>query len=582
MYIDEVPNRSSRPTVLLRKGWREGKKTPKRTLANLTGWPAQKVEALRQLLRGLQMVPAEEAVAIERSLPHGHVAAVLEAIRRLGLEGLIASKRSRQRDLVIAMIVQHLIAPRSKLGTTRSWHTTTLAGELHVADADVDELYDALDWLLARQERIERKLAARHLEEGGRALYDVSNSHYEGRTCVLAHLGRDKATQACRLVIVYGVMTNARGCPVGVEVYSGDTGDPTTVPDQVEKLRGRFGLERIVLVGDRGMLTQARIDQLKEFPQLGWISALRSDGIRKLLDSGALQLSLFDRQDLAEIVSPDFPGERLVVCFNPLLHDERRRTREDLLGATEKELDKIARAVARRTRTPLTEQEIALRVGRVVHRFKVAKHFNLTIGDNLFVWKRNAESIEAEQALDGIYVIRTSEPAERLAPDHTVRAYKSLADVERAFRILKSFDIRVRPIRHRTEDHVRAHVFLCFLAYYVHWHMRQAVASLLFDDEDLQADRLRRDPVKPAHPSPGAQLKKHARRNTEGFPVHSFQTLLDELATQCRIWCRIPAGPAAQRPTHGPFVFEQLTEPTPLQERTFHLLEVFPGYGNSK
>jgi len=578
MYIETVPNRRSRPTILLREGWREGKKTPKRTLSNLTDWPAEKIEALRQLLAGRRMVPADEAYATEKSRAHGHVEAVLEMVRRLGLETLIASKRSRQRDLVVAMIVQQLLDADSKLGMTRLWRTSTLAQELGVEDADVDELYDALDWLRARQERIERRLAARHLEEGGRALYDVSNSRYEGRTCPLARLGRDKDSDRCRLVIAYGVMTDAHGCPVAVEVYAGDTGDPATVPDQVDKLRGRFGLERIVLVGDRGMLTQARIERLKEFPQLGWISALRSDAIRKLIVQGAIQPSLFDRQDLAEIVSPDFPGERLMVCYNPLLAEERRRTRQDLLQATEKEFAPIQRDAARRTHTPLSAEEIALRVGRVANRFKMAKHFDLTIADNRFVWNRKTQAIEAEQALDGIYVVRTSESAERLEPDNTVRAYKNLTDVERAFRFLKSPDIRIRPIRHHTEDHVRAHVLLCLLAYYVEWHMRRVLAPLLFDEENLEEARQRRDPVKPARPTPEAQRKKSQRRTAEGLPIHSWKTLMAHLANRTRNWCRI----AAQRSDQPPFRFEQLTECDPLQAKVFERIRLFPGYGNPK
>jgi transposase len=472
------------------------------------------------------------------------------------------------------MIAERILHPCSKLATTRLWHTTTLAEQLNVADADVDELYDALDWLLARQKRIEKNLAKRHLRDGDQALYDVSSSYYEGRTCVLAVHGHNRDGKKGLPIIVYGVMTDADGRPIAVDVYPGNTGDSTTVPDQVDKLRCEFGLSRVVLVGDRGMLTQTQIDNLKQYPQLGWISALRTGSIRKLAAAGTIQMSLFDQQNLAEIESPDFPDERLVVCFNPLLAEERARKREDLLRATERALDKIARAVRRRTRTPLGRDEIALRVGRVVNRFKVAKHFELVIEDGRFEWARNADAIAREAALDGIYVIRTSEPSQRLSAEDTVRSYKNLSHVERAFRTLKGIDLRVRPIRHRTEDHVRAHIFLCLLAYYVEWHMRKAWAPLLFDDEELDADRQIRDPVAPAKPSRSATKKKTTRRTTDGLPVHSFDTLLAELGTRCRNRCRTKTGKTG-------FIFDQISDPSPLQKRALELLRVCPVRGKS-
>jgi len=569
MFIDTIPNRNSPPAILLRKSVRRGKKTLKKTLLNLSDWPREVVAGLDRLLRGEKLASVNDLFAIERSTPHGHVEAILGMIETLGVDRLLASRHSRQRDLVVAMIAERILHPCSKLATTRLWHTTTLAEQLAVADADVDELYAALDWLLARQKRIEKKLAKRHLRDGDQALYDVSSSYYEGRTCVLAVRGHNRDGKKGLPIIVYGVMTDAEGRPVAVDVYAGNTGDPTTVPDQVEKLRGAFGLSRVVLVGDRGMLTQTQIVNLKQYPQLGWISALRSDAIRKLAAAGSIQMSLFDEQNLAEIESPEFPGERLVVCYNPQLAEERRRKRLELLAATEKELDRISREVKRRTNKPLGESEIGMKVGRVINRFKMAKHFSLTIEDNRFEWARNEEAIAAEAALDGIYVIRTSEPAERLSAEDTVRSYKNLSHVERAFRTLKGIDLRVRPIRHRTEDHVRAHIFLCLLAYYVEWHMRKAWAPLLFDDEELDADRKTRDPVAPAKPSRSAKKKKTSRRTDDGLPIHSFQTLLAELGTRCRNRCRTKTGKTG-------FTFDQVSAPSPLQKRALELLEVCP------
>ncbi len=576
MYIETVPNRNSRPAILLREAHREGRKVCKRTLANLTHWPTDQIESLRRVLRGEKLVPVGEVLTLERARPHGHVEAILRAIRKLGLEQLLGTKRCRARDLVVAMIAERLIHPGSKLACTRHWNDTTLAEELGVADADVDELYDALDWLLARQRRIERKLADRHLATDDHVLYDVTSSFYEGHTCPLAHHGHDRDGKKGLPIIVYGLMTDRAGRPVAVQVYPGNTGDPATVPDQVEKLRVRFNLSRAVLVGDRGMLTQARIKELKKHPDLGWISALRSGSIRRLLKEGSLHASLFDERNLAEIESPEFPGERLMACFNPDLAERRRRKRDELLAATERALTRIAGAVARRTRKPLTADEIGVKVGKVIHRFKMAKHFTWTIEDGTFEWSRREDAIREEAALDGIYVVRTSEPAARLSPEDTVRGYKNLARVEQAFRCLKGLDLRVRPIRHRTEGHVRAHIFLCVLAYYVEWHLRQAWMELLFQDEELAESGPRRDPVAPARASASAQEKKRKRTTRAGLGVQSWDTLLAHLATRTRNDCRF------RSPEDGKLspTVPQVTEPTPLQARAMELLEVYPVEGS--
>ena len=572
MYIEIVPNRSSRPAVLLREGWREGKKICKRTLANLTDWPAQKVDALRRVLKEELLVSPDEAFSIERSLPHGHVELILEAIKRLGLDEAISAKRTRERDLVMAMITERLIHPCSKLATTRLWHSTTLAEQLEVGDADEDELYAAMDWLLARQSRIEKKLAKQHLSEGCQVLYDVSSSYYEGHTCPLARLGHSRDKKRGKPIIVYGVLTDAQGRPLAVEVYPGNTGDPTTVPDQVNTLKERFGLDQVILVGDRGMLTQTQIDELKRHPGVGWISALRSEKVRKLFDQKYLQLSLFDQQNLAEIHSPDFPGERLMACFNPLLAQERKRKRRELLEATEQALEKISKEVKRRTKTPLSAAEIGTKVGKVVNRFKMGKHFELSITDGQFSYARRADAIEREAELDGIYVIRTSESKQSLSTEDAVRSYKNLAQVERVFRTFKGLDIRIRPIHHRTEERVRAHIFICLLAYYVEWHLRQVLAPLLFDDETLALDRKQRDPVAPAEPSTAAKTKKVARVTENGLPIHSFKTLMAEMGTRCRHRCRVKSDPEC------PPIFQD-TDPTPLQARALELTRLLPVQG---
>jgi len=573
MYIETVPNRNSPPAILLREGWREGKKTVKRTLANLSHWPAQKIESLRRLLRDETLVSPQELFTTQQTLPHGHVQAVLGIIRKLGLAALISAKRCRERDRVVAMIAQRLLDPCSKLATTRAWHTTTLAEELGVEEATEDNLYQAMDWLLARQERIEQKLAERHLADGCLVLYDVTSSYYEGRTCPLARFGHDRDGQKGRPIIVYGVMTDKEGCPISVQVYPGNTGDPKTVVDQVERLRQKFGLSRVVLVGDRGMLTQPQIDKIKQYPGWGWITALTSVAIRSLVKQGALQLSLLDEKNLAEIASPDYPGERLMACYNPLLADERGRKRRELLEATEKGLTKIGKEVARRKKKLLKESEIALKVGKVLGHYKMGKHFEYTIGEGSLQWKRREDAIQQEAKLDGIYVIRTSESKERLSPQATVRSYKSLSEVERAFRCLKGMDLRVRPIHHRTEERVPAHIFLCLLAYYVEWHLRRAWAPILFQDEERWKEREQRDPVGPAKPSASVRHKKSSHQTQEGLPVHSLETLMAELATRARVTYSLRSGDRTP-------IIKQVPEPTPLQARAYELIELLPVAGN--
>ncbi len=567
MYIDVVPNRNSPPAILLRESYRENGKVRKRTICNLSHWPPEKVERLRQLLTGKNLVPAESLFSIERSWPCGHVRAVLGTMRRLQLDRLIASRPSRMRSIVLALIAERILHPGSKLATTRTWHDSTLAEELGVGDVKVEEVYDALDWLGKRQRRIEKKLAARHLSEGGIALYDLSSSSYFGQHCSLARRGYNRDKRKDLPCIGYGLLTNGEGEPVSISVYPGNVGDPTTVSDQVEKLCGRFGLGKVLLVGDRGMLTESQISALKKHPGIGWISALRSSSIRSLVEGEAIQMSLFDEKNLAEISSPDYPGERLIACFNPLLAEDRRRTRNELLDATERDLEKIARTIARRKRKLLKKDEIGVKVGRIINRHKVAKHFRITIEDNMLTWERRHESIAREAALDGIYVIRTNEPKETLSAEDAVRNYKRLAVVERAFRCLKGIDLRVRPIWLRTEAHVRAHFFLCMLAYSVEVAMRRALAPLLCHDEELEQLRLTRDPVAPAQPSTSAKRKKATRRSNDDFPLHSFNSLLDHLATLQRHRCRIHGDSSSP-------AFYQETQPTPLQIRAFQLLQV--------
>jgi hypothetical protein len=562
MYVDIVPNRNSRPAILLREGWREGGKIKKRTIANLSDWPREQVEALRRVLRGdYGEGAAKPELVIERSLPHGAAAAVLGMIGKLKLAEVISAKSCRERELVVGMIAERLLHPGSKLATTRLWKSSTLAEELGVEDADEDDLYAALDWLVLRQDRIERKLAGRHLGEGRLVMYDATSSYYEGRTCPLAQWGHNRDGKKGKKIIVYGVLTDGEGRPVAVSVYRGNTGDPSTVLDQVEKLRARFGLSRVVLVGDRGMLAETQLAVLREHPGLGWITALRSGAIRELVEQGAIQLSLFEERNLMELTHPDYPGERLLVCLNPQLRAERARKREELLRATEKELGRIAAMVLRRKKQVMKREEIALKVGKVLDRWKVGKHFRLVIAEGRFEFFREEAAISAEAALDGLYVIRTSEPAGKLPAAEVVRAYKGLSAVERLFRTLKGLELRVRPIFHRDPDRVRAHVFLCLLAYYVEWHLRRSLAPLLFDDEFPDREC---DPVAPAKISDQAQHKKRRRQTAAGLPLHSFDSLLLELATLTRNTCRFSRSPA----------FTQLSQPTPLQTKVFELLGV--------
>jgi transposase len=577
MYIAVVPNRNSPPAILLREGWREGDKTRQRTLANLSDWPPEKIETLRRLLHNEPLVSPHDLFTTQKTVLHGHVQAILEMIRKLELDRLISSQPGRERDLVVGMIMQRLLDPCSKLATTREWHTTTLAEELGVGEATENDLYAAMDWLLERKERIEKKLATRHLQEGGLVLYDVSSSFYEGRKCPLAQFGHDRDGKKDLPIIVYGVMTNGEGCPVAVEVYPGNTADPTTVGDQIEKLRERFGLSRVVIVGDRGMLTQPQIDKLKLHPGMGWITALKSRAIRELVEQGALQLSLLDEKNLAEIRSPDYPGERLMVCHNPVLEEDRKRKREALLVATEKSLEKISKEVARRKKKPLPAAAIGVKVGKVLGHYKMGKHFVCTIGESSFHWNRQAQSIEQEEKLDGIYVLRTSEPEERLSAEDTVRSYKSLAEVERAFRCLKGVDLLVRPIRHRTEDRVPAHIFLCVLAYYVEWHLRRAWSPLLFEDEEREEERKRRDPILPAQPSASAQQKKQSHQTADDLPVQSFKSLLAELAKRARVTYALKSEEVGKKSTS---TFSQVPEPTPVQARAYELIRMFSVAGN--
>ena len=575
MYVAKVPNRKSPPAILLRESYRQGGKVKSRTLANLTHLPSQQIEALRSALAGSAAAPAAplpDAFCISRSLPHGHVAAVLGCLRNLELDSILDPAPGRQRDLVIAMIVARIIEPASKLATARGLHCDTLhhsLGEmLHLDSADETELYQAMDWLLPQQSRIEQALAKRHLSQGGLVLYDLTSTYFEGRHCPLAKLGHSRDDKSGKLQIVFGLLTNASGCPVAVEVFAGNTSDPKTVAAQVNKLRQQFGLSDVVLIGDRGMITSARIrEDLPASHGIQWISALRATQIQKLAAGGQLQMSLFDQTDLVEIAHPDFPGERLIVCFNPLLAEERARKRPELLAATEKQLEKIAAATKRGKRPLRGKQNIGLRAGRILNRYKMGKHFQLRIEEDSFHYQRKTANIEREENLDGIYVIRTSVKNEVLSSQQVVASYKSLSGVERAFRSLKTVDLQVRPIHHRLPERVRAHILLCMLAYYVEWHMRQLLAPILFDDDDrAQAQAARASIVAPAQRSASAKLKALTKETADGLKVHSFQTLMGDLATIVKN--RI-------QPTDKNFVvFDMLTEPTVIQQRALDLLGV--------
>jgi hypothetical protein len=580
MYVESVPNRASPPAILLRESYREGGKVKKRTILNLSDWPTERVAGLKMLLKGGTVIPPDQtAITITRSLPHGHVAATLGTARKIGLDRLLGPDGNRCRDLVLAMVVSRLLEPGSKLAAARALSPDTasssLGQQLGLGMVDEDELYSALDWLAVRQPAIETALAKSHLAGGTLVLYDVSSSYLEGRCCPLAQYGKNRDGKRGKLQIVYGLLCAPDGCPVAIEVFEGSTGDPTTLTSQVTKLKERFGLDHVVLVvglqptgltrGERGMITQARITADLTTAGLDWITALRAPAINALREAGALQMSLFDERDMASITSPAFPGERLIVCRNRALMAERARKREDLLVATERELARIAAAVAR-TRRPLRgAAKIGLEVGAVLDKHKMAKHFTLDITDSHFGFVRKTEQIAAEAALDGIYVVRTSLPATVLDDATTVRSYKSLSLVERAFRCLKTVDLQIRPIYHWLADRVRAHVFLCMLAYYLEWHMRQLLAPMLYDDSDKDAAEAQRASiVAKAERSPAAIAKQTTGRTEDGLPVHSFHTLLADLATLTRNTLVTAIDP--ERP------FTVTARPTALQQKALDLL----------
>ena len=563
-------------THLLRRTYREKGKVKHETLGNISHLPPHIIEMIRGALKGEVFLPANSSLEILRSLPHGNVAAVLGSLRKIGLENMIASRHSRMRDLVVSMVVSRIIDPGSKLATARGLSPetafSTLGEVLGVESADEDDLYDAMDWLSARQKRIETKLAKKHLEDGSLVLYDVTSSYYTGSHCPLARYGHSRDRKKGFPQILYGLLCNSEGCPVAVEVFEGNTGDPATLGAQIRKIRKRFSLKRVVMVGDRGMITEARINkELRPVEGLDWITALRAPAIRKLAEEGVVQPSLFDEQDLAEVTSPEYPGERLIACKNPFLAVERAERREELLEATEAELDKIAFATTREKRRLKGKDKIGVRVGRVINKYKVGKHFKLTITEESFSYERDTEKINSEAALDGIYIIRTSVPKEKSSAVDTVRTYKSLSAVERAFRCFKTVDLQVRPIGHRKPERVRAHISICMLAYYVEWHMRASLSPLLFDDEDSElAEALRESVVAPAIRSPGAKRKASRKKNDEGLPVHSFQTLLADLRTIARNRVRpIPASGESEA-----LEFDLLTTPTPVQRKAFELLGV--------
>ncbi len=570
MYIEAVPNRNSPPAILLRESYRHQGKVRKRTLCNLSGWSPAHIEGLRGVLKGGTVIPAErDAFTVTRSLPHGHVAAALGTARKIGLDRLLGPDGNRCRDLVLALLIGRILDPVSKLAAARTLSPATASSSLGEAlglgEVDDDELYAALDWLLARQAAIETALAKRHLRNGTLVLYDVSSSYMEGSCCPLAKRGYSRDGKKGTLQIVYGLLCAPDGCPVAIEVFDGNTGDPTTLAPQIDKLKQRFGLSHVVLVGDRGMITEARITEDIKSAGLDWITALRAPAIRDLLNSGVLQLTLFDTRDMASITSPDFPGERLVVCRNPDLAAERSRKREDLLVATEKDLARIKAAVGRK-RDPLRgTAEIALAVGEVLNAHKMKKHFDLDITDDAFSFARKTTEIVAEAATDGLYVVRTSLLAETLGDADTVRSYKSLARVERAFRCIKTVDLNVRPVYHWLEGRVRAHVLLCMLAYYLEWHMRQCLAPMLFDDADKEeAEALRSSVVAQAQRSKAAVRKQTTGMTPDGLPVHSFRTLLADLATMARNTIITAVNPL--------YPLTVMTRPTPVQQKAFDLL----------
>lgn len=573
MYVAVIPNRGSPPAILLREGYRENGKTKNRTLANLSHWPAERIEQLRTVLRGERLLAASKAVQITRALPHGHVLAALSTARRIDLDALFPRRApQRKRDLACALVIARLIDPAAKLATARMLDPATAShslGEmLTLGRVTAKELYATLDWLGREQSFIEATLARRHLKNGTLLLYDVTSTYLEGRCCELAHYGFSRDHRSDRPQLVIGLLCAADGCPVAVEVFEGNTADPKTLGSQIDKLKWRFNLHRVVMVGDRGLLTDARINETLRPAGLDWITALRAPAIKALAaEGGPLQPSLFDTRDMAEITSPDYPGERLVVCNNPLLAEERARKRDELLAATEKDLARI-QARVRRPRNPLRgAAAIGQALGMVLGQRRMAKHFTTTITDDSFSFTRNRASIAAEAALDGIYVVRTNLTAAQADAGNTVRAYKSLASVERAFRSMKTVDLQLRPVFHWAAPRVRAHVLLCMLAYYLEWHMRQRLAPMLFDDHDRAAAEAQRvSPVAKAKPSPAAKCKAVSKltdpSHGERLPVHSFQTLLADLATLTRNIVRL-----ADQREHVLFA-----APTKVQRRAFDLL----------
>jgi transposase len=550
-------------THLLRRSYREGGTVKNETLGNLSHLPDELVNIIRRSLQGETFVPVGHAFEITRSRAHGHVQAVETAMQRLGFASLIAAKPCRERDLVLAMVASRIVAPQTKLATTRWWQTTTLAEDFAVSDANESELYAAMDWLLQRQGTIEKKLATRHLSEGGLVLYDLSSSYFEGTTCPLAKRGYSRDGKHGMLQVNYGLLTDARGCPVAVSVHEGNTSDSKTFLPEVQRLRTDFGIERMVMVGDRGMISQKAIDEMRETEGVGWITALKSVSIRALIEQGQLQLDLFDERNLLELSSPDYPGERLMACRNPQLAKRRAHTREALLEATEKVLEKIKTRVE--AAKLAGKAVIGVRVGKIVNQYKVAKHFELEIGEAAFSFRRKTDSIATEAALDGIYIIRTSVPTNEMGAADCVRNYKSLANVERAFRSLKTVDLKVRPIHHRLADRVRSHIFLCMLAYYVEWHLREAWRELMFADPDQEA-KATRDPVAPAVRSERALDKVARHVLNDDSPVHSFATLMADLATIVRNTCRTPQS------TEIAPTFDLLTTPTAKQQHALQLL----------
>jgi transposase len=571
MYVTFVPNRKSPPTPLLRESFRRHGQVKNRTLANLKRWPPEQVEALRQVLQGnlTPAAPLSEAFDITRSQPHGHVVAVLGALQQLGLPELLDRQASPARGRALALVAQQILEPSSKLAAARALHPQTchhsLGDLLQLGEIDENHLYQAMDWLQARQPQIESALARRHLRDGTLVLYDVTSTYFEGRHCPLAKYGYSRDERRHNPQIVFGVLSNGEGCPVAVQVFEGNVADPKTVASQITKLRQKFQLERVVLVGDRGMLTEKRIQaELRPLEGWDWITALRAPQIQKLVSDGVLQMSLFDERDLAQVRHPDYPGERLVVCRNPLLAAERARKRQELIAAAEKKLDQVVTATQRKRQPLRGAERISYRVGRALATTTVTKYFHWEIREGKLHYQRQQARIDQDAALDGIYVIRTSVGAERLSAADAVRTYKRLATIERAFRSLKSVDLHVRPIRHRVPNRVRAHLLLCLLAYYVEWHMRRALAPLLFDDE--HPGEIQKSPVAPAQRSASALRKAHEKKTSEGLPVQSFQDWLRDLATIAKnhVQPKLPSIPA----------FDVITRPTPSQAHALKLLRV--------